>query len=76
MITNSNQVCFVELVPRDFQEALNNFLFSNFFKEVDDKNWRLHLLLFNRGMLQESKSCDRNHQAPDKYMKIKSKHFG
>ena len=30
-----------------FQEVLNDFPFSNFLKQVDGENWRLHLLLFN-----------------------------
>jgi hypothetical protein len=44
MITDSNHVCFAKMATRCFQEVLSEISFSRFLKQVDGKNWRLHLL--------------------------------
>jgi hypothetical protein len=38
-----------------FQEVLNDSPFSNLLKQVDGKNWRLHLQVNNRNDIQELK---------------------
>ena len=50
MITDSNQACITKMSGCGLQEVLNEFPSSNFFKQVDGKNWGLHLLLYNGEM--------------------------
>jgi hypothetical protein len=45
----------------EFQEVLNNFPFSNFFKQVDGKNWQLHLQMLGQGMFWGLKITERSH---------------
>jgi hypothetical protein len=48
------------MIRRGLQEVLNDFPFSNFFKQVDGKNWRLHLLILSLRQLWEVTITDRN----------------
>ena len=45
------------------------------FRRHASKECEQHLLIYNRGMLKESKISVRNHQVVQICMKIKSKHF-